>query len=164
MKKSKKFSKGDFAVYPAHGVGRIIAIESEKIGNTTFECLVIDFDRERLKARVPLHKVDEVGLRKLSSPDMLERAFKTLTVQRRVSRVMWSRRAQEYEAKIHSGDPISLAEVICELHRQEGCAEQAYSERQIYQEALDRLGREIAAIEKIGQDEALTRIQSFLAA
>lgn len=158
------FVSGDFVVYPAHGVGQVVKVEQEDLGGFSIDLLVIHFDKERLTARVPVAKACAIGLRKLSSPDVMEKALKALTTRRRVVRTMWSRRAQEYEAKIHSGDPISIAEVIRDLHKKTGSLDQAYSERQIYQAALERLGREIAAIERIGEEEALDRLKRLLAA
>jgi CarD family transcriptional regulator len=147
MTKSKKseFRPNDFVVYPAHGVGQIISIEEQEIAGITLELFVISFEKDKMTLRVPTHKATEIGMRSLSSPDVVSHAMKTLKGKAKVKRAMWSRRAQEYEQKINSGDLIAIAEVVRDLHRADDQREQSYSERQLYEAALERLTREIAA-------------------
>ncbi|MBT5373774.1 MAG: CarD family transcriptional regulator [Rhodospirillaceae bacterium] len=156
------FSAGDFVVYPTHGVGRILAIEEQTISGHDLQLYVIDFEQDRMKLRVPVQKTEESGLRKLSSRDRMKVAMTTLKGTPRVKRTMWSRRAQEYEAKINSGDPVLIAEVVRDLFRNTDQQEQSYSERQIYQGALDRLSREVAAVEQITEEKASERLEDIL--
>ena len=158
------FSAGDFVVYPTHGVGRIIAIENQEIAGHSLQLFVIRFEKERMTLRVPISKAKSSGLRRLSSRDRLESAMATLRSPAKVNRAMWSRRAQEYEAKINSGDPVSIAEVVRDLFRNSEQPEQSYSERQIYQSALSRLAREVAAVEKIDDKAAAERLEEVLKA
>jgi len=153
MSKAKKldFRPDDFVVYPAHGVGRIISIEEEEIAGIRLELFVISFEKDKMTVRVPTHKATEVGMRSLSSPDVVSKAMSTLRGKAKVKRAMWSRRAQEYEQKINSGDLIAIAEVVRDLHRTDDQREQSYSERQLYEAALERLTREVAAVS--GSDE-----------
>ena len=156
------FEKGDFVVYPTHGVGRVIDIEAKEIAGHKLDLFVISFEQERMMLRVPVAKAKISGLRKLSSRKIMENALVTLKGRSRVSRAMWNRRAQEYEAKINSGDPVSIAEVVRDLHRNAGQPDQSYSERQIYEAALDRLARELAAVERIDKDAATQKLNSVL--
>lgn len=153
MSKSKKleFRPNDYVVYPAHGVGQIISIEEQEVAGFALELFVISFEKDKMTLRVPTNKVTESGLRSLSSPDVISQAMKTLKGKAKVKRAMWSRRAQEYEQKINSGDLISIAEVVRDLHRTDDQREQSYSERQLYEAALERLTREVAAVS--GADE-----------
>ncbi len=162
MAKDHTFSSGDFVVYPTHGVGKIIGVEEQTIGGDTLELFIIDFEQDRMKLRVPVEKSKISGLRRLSSRDRLKTAMSTLKSAPRVKRTMWSRRAQEYEAKINSGDPISIAEVVRDLFRNSDQQEQSYSERQIYQSALDRLAREFAAVDKVSEEKAAQKLESVL--
>ncbi len=162
MAKDHTFSSGDFVVYPTHGVGKIIGVEEQTIGGDTLELFIIDFEQDRMKLRVPVEKSKISGLRRLSSRDRLKRAMSTLKSAPRVKRTMWSRRAQEYEAKINSGDPVSIAEVVRDLFRNSDQQEQSYSERQIYQSALDRLAREFAAVDKVSEEKAAQKLESVL--
>ncbi len=152
------FRVNDHVVYPTHGVGKIIAVESQEIAGTRLELFVIAFDQEKMTLRVPLGKAKAVGMRILSSRDTVRNALKTLRGRARVKRTMWSRRAQEYEAKINSGDLLLIAEVVRDLHRAEGQPEQSYSERQIYESALDRMAREVGAVEELDTTAALERV------
>ena len=161
-KAESAFEKDDFVVYPTHGVGRILGTESRDVDGTMLEMLVVRFEHERMTLRVALEKARSLGLRTLSSKKQMEQAITTLQGKARVRRTMWSRRAQEYEAKIKSGDPVSIAEVVRDLHRRTNQAEQSYSERQMYQAALERLAREFAAIEKIDQDAAATKLEDLM--
>ena len=156
------FQTGDFVVYPTHGVGRVTGIEIQEIAGHQLELIVISLEKDRMTLRVPMTKSKESGLRKLSSKDRMQSALTTLKGRARVKRTMWSRRAQEYEAKINSGDPVSIAEVVRDLFRKEDQPEQSYSERQIYQAALDRLARELAAIESIETDAASEKLENVL--
>jgi CarD family transcriptional regulator len=156
------FKALDFVVYPAHGVGQIVTIEEEEVAGFKLELFVISFAKDKMKLKVPLPKATSVGLRKLSEPDVVKRALDTLLGRARVKRTMWSRRAQEYEAKINSGDLIAIAEVVRDLYRSEAQPEQSYSERQLYEAALDRMARELAAVQKLTDSEALKLIDSQL--
>lgn len=153
MSKTKKagFRANDYVVYPAHGVGQIISIEKDEVAGFELELFVISFEKDKMTLRVPTNKATEVGMRCLSSPDVVGQAMKTLKGKAKVKRAMWSRRAQEYEQKINSGDLIAIAEVVRDLHRSDDQREQSYSERQLYEAALERLTREVAAVE--GGDE-----------
>lgn len=156
------FDKGDFVVYPTHGVGRVVDIEARQIAGHKLDLFVISFEQDRMTLRVPVAKAKISGLRKLSSRKIMDSALTTLKGRSRVSRAMWNRRAQEYEAKINSGDPVSIAEVVRDLHRNAGQPDQSYSERQIYEAALDRLARELAAVERIDKDTATQKLQGVL--
>ena len=158
------FSTGDLVVYPTHGVGKITAIEEQEIAGHTLNVFVVLFDKDRMTLRVPLGKAKLSGLRKLSSRKEMDAALAKLRGRSRAKRTMWSRRAQEYQAKIASGDPASIAEVVRDLFRNTGQPEQSYSERQIYQAALDRLVREFAAVESIDEASAVIRVEGMLSA
>jgi CarD family transcriptional regulator len=158
------FGAGDFVVYPTHGVGKIMGIETQEIAGYKLSVFVVHFDKDRMTLRVPLGKAKASGLRKLSSRKEMDVALTKLKGRSRAKRTMWSRRAQEYEAKINSGDPASIAEVVRDLFRNVGQPEQSYSERQIYQSALDRLVREVAAVEKIDEPSATKRVEQILSA
>jgi CarD family transcriptional regulator len=160
----ESFAEGDFVVYPTHGVGRVVAIETQQIAGISLPLIVITFDKDRMTLRVPVAKAHNSGLRKLSSRKVMDTALATLKGRSRVKRTMWSRRAQEYEAKINSGDPVSIAEVVRDLHRGSDQPDQSYSERQIYQAALDRLARELAAVERIDEQAAAQRLEEMLMA
>lgn len=158
------FKSGEAIVYPAHGVGRITAIEEQEIAGFKLELYVVSFDKDKMVLRVPTGKASSVGMRKLAEPALVQKALDVLTGRARVKRTMWSRRAQEYEAKINSGDPVSIAEVVRDLHRGSDQPDQSYSERQIYQAALDRLARELAAVERIDEQAAAQRLEEMLKA
>jgi CarD family transcriptional regulator len=149
------FSIGDHVVYPAHGVGAVVGVEVQEVAGLNLEVYVITFDHEKMTLRVPTKKAKSAGLRALAAGMVVSQALTTLKGRARVKRTMWSRRAQEYEAKINSGDLISIAEVVRDLHRAENQPEQSYSERQLYESALDRMAREVAAIEQIDRDTAI---------
>lgn len=157
------FKTNEFIVYPAHGVGRIVGIEEQEIAGMSLELFVINFDKEKLTLRVPTGKLQSVGMRKLADETLVKKAMETLKGRARIKRTMWSRRAQEYVAKINSGDLISIAEVVRDLYRSEAQPEQSYSERQLYEDALDRMSREIAAVEKLDERGATQRITEVLA-
>ena len=156
------FATGDHVVYPTHGVGQITAVEEREVAGMKLTLYVVTFDKDKMTLRVPVAKVEASGMRKLSTPKIMETAMATLKGRARIKRTMWSRRAQEYEAKINSGDPISIAEVVRDLHRSASQPEQSYSERQIYEAALDRLVREIAAVENIDENAATERLHKVL--
>jgi len=158
------FVVGDHVVYPTHGVGKITGIDSQEIAGQRLRLLVILFDKDRMTLRVPVAKARSSGLRRLSTRKEMQNALVTLKGRSRVKRTMWSRRAQEYEAKINSGDPRSIAEVVRDLHRNAGQPDQSFSERQMYQAALDRLAREFAAVEKITEEIATQRLEAILKA
>ena len=157
------FKVNEFIVYPAHGVGQILAIEEQEVAGAKLELFVINFIKDKMTLRVPTAKIVSVGMRKLAEPAMVKRALDTLKGRARIKRTMWSRRAQEYEAKINSGDIVAIAEVVRDLYRSETQPEQSYSERQLYEAALDRLSREIAAVQKITETEAIKEIEAALA-
>jgi CarD family transcriptional regulator len=157
------FKANEFVVYPAHGVGQILAIEEQEIAGARLELFVINFMKDKMTLRVPTAKVANVGMRKLSEPALVKKALETLKGRARVKRTMWSRRAQEYEAKINSGDIVAIAEVVRDLYRSESQPEQSYSERQLYEAALDRLSREIAVVQHSTETEAVKEIESQLA-
>ncbi len=157
------FKANEFVVYPAHGVGQILAIEEQEIAGAKLELFVINFIKDKMTLRVPTAKVANVGMRKLSDPALVKKALETLKGRARVKRTMWSRRAQEYEAKINSGDIVAIAEVVRDLYRSESQPEQSYSERQLYEAALDRLSREIAVVQQITETEAVKEVEGQLA-
>ena len=157
------FKANEFVVYPAHGVGQVLAIEEQEIAGAKLELFVINFIKDKMTLRVPTAKVANVGMRKLSDPALVKRALETLKGRARVKRTMWSRRAQEYEAKINSGDIVAIAEVVRDLYRSESQPEQSYSERQLYEAALDRLSREIAVVQHSTETEAVKEIEAQLA-
>ena len=163
-KNGHDFSIGDHVVYPAHGVGQIQGIETQEVAGLSLEVYVITFDHEKMTLRVPTKKAVTAGLRSLAADDVVTKALTTLKGRARIKRTMWSRRAQEYEAKINSGDPVSIAEVVRDLHRNADQPDQSYSERQIYQAALDRLARELAAVEDIDETAAAQRLEDMLKA
>ena len=157
------FKTNEFIVYPAHGVGQIMAIEEQEVAGYKLELFVISFVKDKMTLRVPISKITAVGMRKLADPPIVKRALETLKGRARVKRTMWSRRAQEYEAKINSGNIVSISEVVRDLFRSDTQPEQSYSERQLYESALDRVVREIAAVNKITDTEALKLIEQSLA-
>ena len=161
-KKSSEFKTGDFVVYPTHGVGLIKGTETQIVAGTELDLLVIDFEQDRMTLRIPLGKARTSGLRRLSSRKQMDVALQKLKGRAKVRRTMWSRRAQEYEAKINSGDPVSIAEVVRDLRRSSNQADQSYSERQMYQAAIDRLAREFAKIEQIDEVTAVDRLEKLM--
>ncbi len=157
------FKTGEYIVYPAHGVGQILAIEEQEVAGYTLELFVINFIKDKMTLRVPTSKIASVGMRKLAEGPIVKRALETLKGRARIKRTMWSRRAQEYEAKINSGDIVAISEVVRDLFRSESQPEQSYSERQLYEAALDRLAREISAVQRITETEAIKEIEGALA-
>jgi CarD family transcriptional regulator len=157
------FKTNEFIVYPAHGVGQILAIEEQEIAGAKLELFVINFVKDKMTLRVPTAKIVSVGMRKLAEAPLVKRALETLKGRARIKRTMWSRRAQEYEAKINSGEIVAKAELVRDLFRSDSQPEQSYSERQLYEAALDRLSREIAAVQKITETEAIKEIEAALA-
>lgn len=166
VKKSQQragFKTGEFVVYPAHGVGKITSIDQEEIAGLSLELLVIYFEQDKLTLRVPVAKVKSVGMRKLANEEVVDKALSTVAARARIKRTMWSRRAQEYEAKINSGDLIFIAEVVRDLYRSDEQPEQSYSERQLFEQAMDRMSREICTVNKITITEAVQLIEKSLA-
>ena len=157
------FKTNEFIVYPSHGVGQIVAIEEQEVAGHKLELFVINFVKDKMTLRVPTSKVASVGMRKLAETPMVKRALETLKGRARIKRTMWSRRAQEYEAKINSGDIVAISEVVRDLYRSDTQPEQSYSERQPYEAALDRLSREIAVVQHSTETEAVKEIESQLA-
>jgi len=160
--KALSFDVGDYVVYPKHGVGRVIELQKQEIAGMQLELYVLRFEKDKMTLRVPINKAKTVGMRKLSSPEVVAGALNTLKGRARIKRTMWSRRAQEYEAKIDSGDLVSIAEVVRDLHRAGGQPEQSYSERQLYEKALARMAREVAAVERTDEAAAVKRVEGML--
>ncbi len=157
------FNIGQHVVYPAHGVGRVTGVETQQVAGMKLEVFVVAFDQDKLILRVPVAKAASSGMRALASTRIVGDALKTLGGRARIKRTMWSRRAQEYEAKINSGNLIQIAEVVRDLHRAGDQPDQSYSERQLYESALDRMARELAAVENIKHAEAVEKLSKSLA-
>ena len=157
------FRTNEYIVYPAHGVGRIVSIEEQEIAGAKLELFVINFEKDKMTLRVPTSKLASVGMRKLSEEPVVKKALETVTGRARIKRTMWSRRAQEYEAKINSGDLIAISEVVRDLYRSDDQPEQSYSERQLFEQAMDRMSREIGAVNKLTLTEAVQLIEKQLA-
>lgn len=157
------FNSGEFVVYPAHGVGKVADISTQKIGGAELELIVVNFDKDKMTLRVPLSKAESVGLRKISETPVMDEALGVLKGKAKVRKIMWSRRAQEYENKINSGSPVVIAEVVRDLYRRENLSEQSYSERQIYEQALDRLANEYAICNNISAGDATKKLLDILA-
>ena len=160
--KKHEFKTNDHVVYPTHGVGKVAGIEEKEVAGVKLELFIIEFEKDKMTLRVPVNKAKTVGMRKLSSPEVVNGALNTLKGRARIKRTMWSRRAQEYEAKIDSGDLVSIAEVVRDLHRAGGQPEQSYSERQLYEKALARMAREVAAVERTDEQTAVKRVEGML--
>ena len=156
------FNAEDYIVYPTHGVGKIKSIETDKIAGQEMEMFVISFEKDKMTLRIPTNKASSIGLRSIASPDEVQKAMETLKGKARVKRDMWSRRAQEYDQKINSGDLISISEVVRDLHRNDEQREQSYSERQLYEAALERLSREVAVVDGTEEKVALNKIDTVL--
>ncbi|MDA9748773.1 CarD family transcriptional regulator [Pelagibacteraceae bacterium] len=161
-KKNIEFKIGEIVVYPKHGVGEIVKIENMEIASIKTKFYVVKMEQSKLIIRVPLEKQNDVGLRKISSKKIVDEVFATLKLKPKIRRIMWSRRAQEYEAKIFSGEPIKIAEVVRDLFRKNSQSEQSYSERQMFQIAIERLAREVAAVEKTDYFQSTEKIEQIL--
>ena len=161
-KKKNQFNIGELVIFPKHGVGEIKSVSSIEISNIKTTCYIIQMEQDRLIIRVPIDKQDDVGLRKIATKKKIEEVFNILRQKPKIRKIMWSRRAQEYDSKIHSGDPIKIGEVIRDLFRKNNQPEQSYSERQMFQVALERLAREVAAIEKTDYFNATEKIENIL--
>ncbi len=161
-KKNNEFKIGEIVVYPKHGVGEIVKIETMEIENIKTKFYVVKMEQSKLTIRVPLEKQSEVGLRKISSKKIIDEVYNTLKLKPKIRRIMWSRRAQEYDAKIFSGEPIKIAEVVRDLFRKNTQSDQAYSERQMFQVAIERLAREVAAVEKTDYFQSTEKIEQIL--
>ncbi len=159
---SLTFNAGEYVVYPTHGVGKVSDITKQTIAGTELEMLVVNFDKDKMTLRIPTAKIPNVGLRKISDDKTMEEAFNTLRGKARIRKIMWSRRAQEYENKINSGNPIAIAEVIRDLYRSENIAEQSYSERQIYEQAVDRLANEVSVYSNCSLEDANKKLNDIL--
>jgi CarD family transcriptional regulator len=159
-----EFKAGDHVVYPTHGVGTVQGIETMSAAGHALQVIVVTFEENRMTLRVPVGKATSSGLRKLTAPDAIKEALDTLKGRARIKRTMWSRRAQEYEAKINSGDPVAIAEVVRDLHRNAGQPDQSFSERQIYEQAMDRLAAEVAAIDRTDKVQATEKLLAHLKA
>ena len=162
MAKKRAFDIGENVVYPAHGVGKITGIETQEVAGIEMELFVVDFAKDKMTLRVPTAKAESVGMRALAASDIVDKAMTTMKGKPRVKKAMWSRRAQEYEQKINSGDLIAIAEVVRDLHRNDEQREQSYSERQLYEAALERLTREVAAAKSVTEDQAAAEIDGIL--
>jgi CarD family transcriptional regulator len=161
--KKLSFKVGELVVYPAHGVGKISAIEEQEIAGAKLELYIVDFEREKLRLKVPTNRAEQKGMRRLADRGLIEHAMKVIRGRARIKRTMWSRRAQEYDAKINSGDLIAVAEVVRDLYRSDRQPEQSYSERQLFEQALFRMARELAAVRKIDDDQSVKELSEFLA-
>ena len=161
-KKNSEFKIGEIVVYPKHGVGEIMRIESMEVSNIKTKFYVVKMEQAKLTIRVPLEKQEEVGLRKISTKKIIEQVFEVLKLKPKIRRIMWSRRAQEYDSKIFSGDPLRIAEVVRDLFRKNSQSEQSYSERQMFQIAIERLAREVAAVEKTDYFQSTEKIETIL--
>lgn len=159
---SIKFNPGDFVVYPAHGVGKVSDIAKQSVAGTELELIVVNFDKDKMTLRIPMAKAENIGLRKISDTNIMGDALSVLKGKAKVKKIMWSRRAQEYENKINSGNPTLIAEVVRDLHRNDNLAEQSYSERQIYEQALERLANEVAVCDKISTVDATKKLLEIL--
>lgn len=157
------FNSGDYVVYPTHGVGKVSDVSKQTIAGSELELLVVNFDKDKMTLRIPVAKVEQVGLRKISEATTIDNALATLKGKAKVKKIMWSRRAQEYENKINSGNPVAIAEVVRDLYRNENLAEQSYSERQIYEQALDRLASEVAVFDNTSIEVANKKLLEILA-
>ena len=156
------FTEGHYVVYPTHGVGRVEGIEEVSVAGQTLELIKITFPQERLSVRLPIQKINDMGLRPVSSSNEMQSALAALSKKKRVGRKMWARRAQEYEAKINSGDPVAVAEVVRDLFRRSTASEQSFSERQLYKSALERFSRELAAVRDIDEESAIKEVEDIL--
>ena len=161
-KKNSEFKIGEVVVYPKHGVGEIMNIQAMEIASIKTDFYVVKMEQSKLTIRVPLDKQEEVGLRKISSKKIIEEVMEVLKLKPKIRRIMWSRRAQEYETKIFSGDPIKISEVVRDLYRKSSQSEQSYSERQMFQIAIERLAREVAAVEKTDYFQSTEKIEQIL--
>ncbi len=159
---SLTFNAGEYVVYPTHGVGKVSDITKQTIAGTELEMLVVNFDKDKMTLRIPTAKIPNVGLRKISDDKTMEEAFNTLRGKARIRKIMWSRRAQEYENKINSGNPVAIAEVIRDLYRSENIADQSYSERQIYEQAVDRLANEVSVYSNCSLEDANKKLNDIL--
>lgn len=162
MSKEYRFNPGDFVVYPTHGVGKVVDITQSEVGGQKLELIAVNFDKDRMTMRIPMTNMNKTGLRPLSSKDMMQTALESLKGKPKIKKTMWSRRSQEYDAKINSGDPCLIAEVVRDLHKPADKGEQSYSERQVFEQAFGRLAHEYAACESIDVDEASKRLKSIL--
>ena len=161
--KKPSFKIGELVVYPAHGVGKISNVEEQEIAGIKLELYIVDFEKEKLRLKVPTNRAEQKGMRHLADRVMIEQAMKVIRGRARIKRTMWSRRAQEYDAKINSGDLISVAEVVRDLYRSERQPEQSYSERQLFEQALARFARELAAVRKVDEDQCIKELEDYLA-
>ena len=159
---SLTFNAGEYVVYPTHGVGKVADVTKQNIAGSELELLVVNFDKDKMTLRIPTSKIQNVGLRKISDDKTMNEAFATLKGKAKVRKIMWSRRAQEYENKINSGNPVAIAEVIRDLYRNENIAEQSYSERQIYEQAVSRLASEVSIYSNCSMDEANKKLLDIL--
>lgn len=156
------FKVGDHVVYPAHGVGQVTGKEKQAVGEKEISVYVVSFAKDKMVLRVPVGRAKKVGLRSLSTKDQVTKAVKTLKGKAKMGRGMWSRRAQEYEQKINSGDIVQIAEVVRDLHKNVDDPDRSYSERMIYESALDRLTGEYAAVNDSDPQTAATDIVTIL--
>ena len=157
-----QYSVGDFIVYPSHGVGEVTDIQTFEIAEEKLEMYNVVFDKEKMTLKIPTIKAKEIGIRKVSSRNEMKKTLEILKGKAKIRRTMWSRRAQEYEAKINSGILTELTEVVRDLFRNSNQPEQSYSERQLYESARDRLAREVAVVEKTDDDNAVEKIEIIL--
>ena len=156
------YSIGDHIVYPSHGVGEVTSIQKYEIAEEKLEMYNVIFEKEKMTLKIPTEKAKEIGIRKVSSKANLKKTLEILNGKAKIRRTMWSRRAQEYESKINSGNLNELTEVVRDLFRNSSQPEQSYSERQLYESARDRLAREVAVVEKTDDEKAVEKIEVIL--
>ena len=156
------FREEDFIIYPAHGVGQILSVDEQTVADARLEFFVIYFAKPKLTVRVPTGKVASVGMRHPSDKALIHSVKRLLSETPRKSRGTWARLALEYEGKIHSGDVVAIAEVVRDLYRPGIESGQSFSERQLYETALDRLSAEVALVEAISKEQAVAEVESSL--
>jgi len=162
MAKTCQFNPGDFVVYPAHGVGKVTDIARYDIGGEKLDMIVVSFDKDKMAMKIPSNKAEKTGLRPIVSEDVMTQAVETLRMKPKIKKTMWSRRSMEYEAKINSGDPCQIAEVIRDLHKTNEKSEQSYSEHQMFEVAFTRLSSEYAAQKNISFEDASQQLTDVL--
>ena len=162
MSKEYRFNPGDFVVYPTHGVGKVVNITQQEVGGQKLELIAVNFDKEKSVVSIPMGNVKKTNLRPLSSKDIMDAALESLKGKPKIKKTMWSRRSQEYNAKINSGDPCQIAEVVRDLNKPADKGEQSYSERQVFELAFGRLVHEYAACNGMDIEEATAKIQNIL--
>lgn len=163
MSKDYTFNPGDYVVYPVHGVGQVSGITSTVVGGQSLDLIAINFDKEKLTLKIPLQNTERTGLRALASKDVMELAEGILKSKSKANkRAQWTKRAQEYNLKINSGDPLAVAEVLRDLYKHPSKGEQTYSERQLYEQAMARFAPEFAAVHQLLEKDVVAKIETIL--